>query len=54
VDVYSAGFKRLRLNEAAISLTNSRVAKGQDLTKEYGLLGTLFGEDRVIGISVVL
>lgn len=54
IDIYSAGHKRLRLNENVLAATNSRVSKGQDLTKEYGLLGTLFGEDRIIGLSVIL
>jgi DNA gyrase subunit A len=53
VDIYSAGFKRLRINASTLLPASSRVAKGQDLPKKYGLLGTLFGEDRIIGVSII-
>ncbi len=53
VDVYSAGFKRLRINASNLLPATSRIAKGHDLPKKYGLLGTLFGEDRIIGVGII-
>lgn len=53
VDIYSVGFKRLRISSDNLLTASSRTAKGQDLTKKYGLLGTLFGEDRINGVSIV-
>ena len=53
IDIYSAGYKRLRIKANNLPKASSRIVKGQDLPKKYGLLGTLFGEDRVIGLSVI-
>ena len=53
IDIYSAGYKRLRINANTLPKASSRIVKGQDLPKKYGLLGTLFGEDRIIGVSII-
>ena len=54
VDIYSADDKRLRIRANSLPKASSRIVKGQDLPKKYGLLGTLFGEDRVTGLSIIL
>jgi len=50
IDIYSAGYKRLRLSVEDIPTATSRVVKGIDLNAEYGEGGALFSDDRVIGM----
>jgi hypothetical protein len=50
IDIYSAGYKRLRLSVDDVPTASSRVVKGIDLNAEYGEGGTLFSDDRVIGL----